>query len=132
MFAPPDLWNRRQEYGRSGAERFAECGVYLSKARNNRVLGWLDLKEWLKVRPDTGKPSLIIFSNCRQTIESLPMLLHDEKHPDDVATEPHKYTHAADMLRYFVAGRPVAAEEPHEYGEDYISSEEETQNVFGY
>ena len=132
VFAPPDLWNRRQEYGRSGAERFAECGVYLSRARNNRVLGWLDLKEWLKVRTDTGKPSLIIFSNCRQTIESLPMLLHDEKHPDDVATEPHKYTHAADMLRYFVAGRPVAAEEPHEYGEDYISSEEEIQNVFGY
>ena len=94
--------------------------------------GWLDLKEYLKVNPETGKPKLYIFSNCRQTIKSIPMLLHDEKHPDDVAIEPHEYTHAADMLRYFVAGRPIAACEPKEFSEDYVSTEEETRNVFGY
>lgn len=131
-FAPPDLWNRRQDTGRSAEERFAECGVYLEKAKNDRVLGWLDLKEYLKVRQDTGKPGLMIFSNCRQTIKSLPMLLHDEKHPDDVAIEPHEYTHAADMLRYFVAGRPMSAGEPKEYNEDYLTPEEEMGNVFSY
>ena len=86
----------------------------------------------MKVRKDTGKPSLMICSNCTQTIKSLPMLLHDEKHPDDVATEPHEYTHAADMLRYFVAGRPMSAGEPKEYSEDYLTSEEEMGNVFSY
>jgi len=131
-FAPPDLWNRRQDTGRSAADRFAECGVFMEKAKNDRVLGWLDLKEYLKVRKDTGKPSLMIFSNCTQTIKSIPMLLHDEKHPDDVASEPHEYTHPADMLRYFVAGRPIAACEPKEFSEDYVSTEEETRNVFGY
>ena len=131
-FAPPDLWNRRQDTGRSAADRFAECGVFMEKAKNNRVLGWLDLKEYLKVRKDTGRPSLMIFSNCTQTIKSIPMLLHDEKHPDDVANEPHEYTHPADMLRYFVAGRPIAACEPKEFSEDYVSTEEETRNVFGY
>ena len=131
-FAPPDLWNRRQDTGRSVYEVFAERGVYLEKASNSRVPGWLDLKEYLKVNPETGKPKLYIFSNCRQTIKSIPMLLHDEKHPDDVAIEPHEYTHAADMLRYFVAGRPVAASEPKEFREDYVSTEEETRNVFGY
>ena len=131
-FAPPDLWNRRQDTGRSAADRFAECGVFMEKAKNGRVLGWLDLKEYLKVRKDTGKPSLMIFSNCTQTIKSIPMLLHDEKHPDDVANEPHEYTHPADMLRYFVAGRPIAACEPKEFSEDYVSTEEETRNVFGY
>ena len=117
-FAPPDLWNRRQDTGRSAADRFAECGVFLEKAKNDRVLGWLDLKEYLKVRKDTGKPSLMIFSNCTQTIKSLPMLLHDE------------YTHPADMLRYFVAGRPIAASEPREYNE--LTTEEEMGNVFSY
>lgn len=104
--------------------------MYLEKAKNNRVLGWLDLKEYLKVRRDTGKPSLILFSNCTQTIKSLPMLLHDEKHPDDVANDPHEYTHPADMLRYFVAGRPIAASEPREYNE--LTTEEEMGNVFSY
>ena len=32
-FAPPDLWNRRQDTGRSAADRFAECGVFLEKAK---------------------------------------------------------------------------------------------------
>lgn len=89
-----------------------------------------DLKEYLKVRKDTGKPSLILFSNCTQTIKSLPMLLHDEKHPDDVANDPHEYTHPADMLRYFVAGRPIAASEPKEFNE--LTTEEEMGNVFSY
>ena len=129
-FAPPDLWNRRQDTGRSAADRFAECGVFMEKAKNDRVLGWLDLKEYLKVRKDTGKPSLMIFSNCTQTIKSLPMLLHDEKHPDDVANDPHEYTHPADMLRYFVAGRPIAASEPKEFNE--LTTEEEMGNVFSY
>lgn len=62
--------------------------------------------------------------------ESLPMLLHDEKHPDDVANDPHEYTHPADMLRYFVAGRPIAASEPKEFNE--LTTEEEMGNVFSY
>ena len=56
-FAPPDLWNRRQDTGRSAADRFAECGVFMEKAKNGRVLGWLDLKEYLKGRKDTGRTS---------------------------------------------------------------------------
>lgn len=47
-FAPPDLWNRRQDTGRSAAELFAGQGVYLTRASNDRVNGWLSLKEWLK------------------------------------------------------------------------------------
>lgn len=47
-FAPPDLWNRRQDTGRSAAEIFARQGIYLTRASNDRVNGWLSLKEWLK------------------------------------------------------------------------------------
>ncbi len=51
LLAPPDLWNRRQDTGKSVADIFAEYGLYLQKADNRRVQGWYDLAEWLRVRP---------------------------------------------------------------------------------
>jgi phage terminase large subunit len=107
--APPDLWNRRQETGKSAADLFRENGVSLVKANNDRVQGWYNLKEWLKPYDDEQgikTASLVIFKNCVNLIRTLPQLQHDEKDPNDVATEPHELTHGPDALRYFVAGRP--------------------------
>lgn len=56
IYAPPDLWNRRQDTGKSAAEIFAECGVPLTKADNRRVQGWYDMAEWLKVRRVQPQP----------------------------------------------------------------------------
>ena len=58
-FAPPDLWARNRETGKSQAATFAENGVVLYRADNNRKQGWYALKELLKVRED-GKPGIII------------------------------------------------------------------------
>jgi phage terminase large subunit len=107
--APPDLWNRRQETGKSAADLFRENGVSLVKANNNRVQGWYNLKEWLKpYRDEQGiiTASLVIFKNCVNLIRCLPQLQRDEKDPNDVATEPHELTHGPDAIRYFIAGRP--------------------------
>lgn len=114
-FAPPDLWNRRQETGKSAADLFRENGVLLTKVSNDRVQGWYNLKEWLKPFEDeqgilTAK--LVIFENCTNLIRCLPQLQHDEKDPNDVATEPHEITHAPDAIRYYCAGRPKAGEKP--------------------
>ena len=103
-YAPPDLWNRNKDTGKSTMDIFAENGQYLTKADNNRVTGWLAVHEWLKVIEDeqgqkTSK--LHIFSNCVNLIRTLPALQHDEKNPNDVANEPHELTHAPDALRYF-------------------------------
>jgi len=114
-YAPPDLWNRRQDTGRSVADIFAESGIPLVKAQNNRVQGWLDLKEWLKpVRDETGSESaaLRFFSCCPNLIKSLPALQVSSKNPSDCSTEPHEFTHAPDAIRYFVAGRPLPAAAP--------------------
>lgn len=108
-FAPPDLWNRRQETGKSAAEIFAENGERLIKANNNRVQGWLNVKEWLDPYDDEQgikTASLVIFSNCVNLIRCLPQLQRDERDSNDVATEPHELTHGPDAIRYFVAGRP--------------------------
>ncbi len=53
--APPDLWARSRESGRSTADLFADKGIYLTKANNQRVAGWLAVKEWLRVEDgDSG------------------------------------------------------------------------------
>ncbi len=109
ILAPPDLWNRRQETGKSAADLFRENGVSLVKANNNRVQGWYNLKEWLKPYEDEQgitTASLVIFKNCSNLIRCLPQLQRDEKDPNDVATEPHELTHGPDAIRYFIAGRP--------------------------
>lgn len=119
IYAPPDLWNRNRDTGKSTAELFWEGGIDLTKASNNRIAGWLNVKEWLKIRKvrneQTGElyedSDLKIFSNCINLIKYLPQLQHDEKEPNDVATEPHEPTHITDALRYFCVSRTAPTKE---------------------
>lgn len=119
IYAPPDLWNRNRDTGKSTAELFWEGGVDLTKASNNRIAGWLNVKEWLRVKKvrheQTGElyedSGLKIFSNCLNLIKYLPQLQHDEKEPNDVATEPHEPTHITDALRYFCVSRTAPTKE---------------------
>lgn len=111
--APPDMWNRRQDTGKSVAEIFFEKDIALYKASNDRIQGWYNLKEWLHPRLDEfgeTKPRLRIFANCTEVIRTLPALCFDEHNPNDVGDKVHEYTHAADALRYWAAARPYFAE----------------------
>lgn len=120
-YAPPDLWNRHSDSGKSTAEIFSEMGITLVRAKNERVHGWYNLKEWLKpYRDERGEwnASLKVCSNCVNLIRTLPALQHDQKNPNDVANEPHELTHAPDALRYFVAGRPLPAGDALQENED--------------
>ncbi len=108
-FAPPDLWNRRQDTGKSAAEIFCENGVLLTKASNDRVAGWLNLKEWLKVYGENEEKTsrLKFFRNCLNIIRCLPAIRFDEKNPNDCAVTPHELTHSCDAMRYFASSRPI-------------------------
>lgn len=108
-FAPRDLWGRQQTTGKTTVDYFAEAGIYLRRAVNERVQGWYDLAEWLRVYPDEfGEPTskMRIGTNCLNLLRTLPAIQRSEKNPNDCATEPHELTHAPDALRYMVAGRP--------------------------
>ena len=115
--APPDMWSTQKDTGRTMAEIFARCGVPLVKASNQRVQGWMAVKECMKLRED-GLPGLVVFSDCRQLIRDLAAVQHDGKDPSDVAKEPHEYTHSTDAIRYLCAFRSVAAETEAEAGEE--------------
>lgn len=119
IYAPPDLWNRNRDTGKSTFELFRDNGLIFTKASNNRVAGWLNVKEWLKVRKVRHEQigeliedcDLKIFNNCINLIRCLPQLQHDDKNPNDVATEPHELTHITDALRYFCTSRVAPSKE---------------------
>ncbi|EKC59402.1 Terminase-like protein, partial [human gut metagenome] len=70
--APPDMWNRQKDSGRSMAEIFAQNGLGLLKASNNRVQGWMAVKELLKpMKSDTDRPGLLVTENCVGLIRNL-------------------------------------------------------------
>lgn len=96
---PPDMWNRSRDTGRTQAQTFAQSGMPLVKANNNRVQGWMAVKEDLKLRPD-GKPGLIFFNTCPHIMSDFQALQHDSKNASDVAKDPHEITHGPDAIRY--------------------------------
>ena len=124
--APPDLYNRNSQTGKSAVDIFREeSGHYLTKASNDRVNGWLAVKEWLAMTTDNQgnkHPKLRIFANCTNLIRCLPLLVHDEKNPNDCKTEPHEITHAPDALRYFCSSwtfAPIIT--PQRQNEDWLN-----------
>ena len=108
--APPDLWSRSQESGRSRATLFSEYGLNFTRTSNDRECGWLAVKELLR---DTGEGvRLKIFSTCHELIECLPALTVDRARPSDCSSEPHRITHAPDALRGFAIHKSSPAKEP--------------------
>ena len=114
-YAPPDLWNRQKDTGKSIIQLFSEQGIHFSKADNNRESGFLCMKEWLKVSENQGKreSKLKIFHGAApDLVRSLPLLQFDAKNANDCATEPHELTHSPDALRYFCIMMPRPATNP--------------------
>lgn len=107
-FAPPDMWNRQKDTGKSMAELFMLNDVPIIKADNQRVQGWLQVKECLK--DVGGKPVMMIFDTCKELISDLQTIQASEKNPNDCATEPHEITHSCDSLRYLCVSRTLPTE----------------------
>ena len=110
----PDLWNRRQDSGKSGFEimQAIEGMPPMLPADNRRIAGWRVLREYLD--RNTDSPSLTVCSRCAELIRCLPALLCDKNRPEDAAGEPHAVTHAPEALRYAVMSRcppPVEREQ---------------------
>ncbi len=124
--ASPDLWNRRQESGKSGFEIMTVAGLRgLRKAENARITGWRVMREYLKDGED-GKSAVQIFDCCENLLRCLPLLRFDDNVKEDAADTPHEITHAPEALRYGLMSRqpkqsPTAAKRP-----SYIHSFEGT------
>jgi phage terminase large subunit len=119
--APPDLWARSQESGKSRADIFYENGIYLRSTSNDRVDGWANVKEWLKpytVRDEiTGNEyktaNLTLDVGVDITLwKCLTTIQRDIKNSNDVSTQPHNITHLPDSLRCFCVNFPCQSIDP--------------------
>lgn len=104
--ASPDLWNRRQDSGRSGFEVMqAVRGMPPMRAADNRrIPGWRLIREYL-ASDEEGIPRLRISSVCSNLISSMEALLCDVSRPEDASDTPHSVTHSPEALRYAVMSR---------------------------
>ncbi len=105
--ASPDLWNRRQESGKSGFDIMASRGLTrMIKADNSRIAGWRIVREYLKSGSYYGgEPKIIISRKCTNLLRCIPLLRFDERIREDAASTPHEITHAPEALRYALMSR---------------------------
>ena len=124
-YAPPDMWSRQKDSGRTMAELFMQNGVSVVKSDNNRVQGHMLIKDMLAPIPlkdpfvkslfPEGKapeklPGLMFFDTVAQAFSDLKDIQADEKNPNDCAKTPHEITHTVDGIRYFCVSRVLAAQ----------------------
>ncbi len=98
FIAPPDLWSRSQESGKSRAQLFSEHGLNLVKSSNDFPAGVSAMKEWLAVEDGKSRLQILKAPNLYRCLQKIQK---DEKRPDVYAKEPHSLTHDCDSLRYF-------------------------------
>ena len=116
-YGPPDLMKRQQSNGRTTWELYAEAGWTLAETSNNREVGSLAVKEWMKIYDKLMEDGTIkrtsrlkIFRSCVNLIRTIPQVITDKNNANRYATKQselerplpnyHELTHAPDALRY--------------------------------
>ena len=91
------------------ADLLRKGGINAIKANNNRLSGWNLLREYLKWDEETP-PKFFVFKTCRKFIDTIPMLVHDLRRPEDLDTKGPD--HLLDATRYamMAIGKPEEEE----------------------
>lgn len=97
-----------EDGGPSMAERFALKGVYWQPADKSRLTGWDEMRQ--RFRGLDGKPMLYVFRTCKDFTRTIPLLINDERKPEDVDTRLED--HIADETRYACMSRPMVLRKP--------------------
>ena len=102
--ASPDLWNRRQDSGKSGFEIMQSVPGMppMIAADDRRIIGWRVVREYLN---EKNSPHLRITRKCPELIRCIPALLFDSEKAEDASSEPHSVTHSPEALRYALMSR---------------------------
>lgn len=130
-YAPPDMWSRQRETGRTMAEIFNLSGLPLVRSDNNRIQGHGVMKYMMDAaplndpyvkslyeNPPAALPMLMFFDDVGRVISDIKSIQADEKNPNDCSKDPHEITHTVDGVRYFCINRSIAAEAPEEPQEE--------------
>lgn len=113
--ADPAIWDASR--GESIARTASRYGLHFVPGDHERVAGWMQVHYRLQFTEE-GYARLYIFQNCKHTIRTLPLLMYDEHHPEDLNTSQED--HIADALRYALMSSIVAPLRPVEKKQVYI------------
>lgn len=88
--------------GETIADIYARNGVVAEPWPKNRLAGWSLFHEYLRPQrlpttPSDDKPRMIFFNTCYNATRTIPTLIHDEKHPEDLDSGGED--HSADAVR---------------------------------
>ena len=99
----PAIW--AQGGGESIGSLMERQRIYFDRGRNDRLQGKMQVHHRLAFDGE-GRPMLYIFDTCPNCIRTLPQLVYDSVHVEDVdsAGEDHIY----DELRYVCMENPIA------------------------
>lgn len=146
-YAPPDMWNRQKDSGRTMAEIFNRSGMPVVRSDNSRVQGHMMIKEMLAPLPlkdptvqkmfPKGKvpkylPGLMFFDTCDKAISDMESIQSDDKNPNDCAKDPHDITHNVDAIRYFCITRVINAEPEDKQIQPEIEFEDDSEDYDDY
>ena len=99
--ADPSMW--KVDGGPSIAETMLRRGVVLRRADHNRLTGYVEVRQ--RIGGDGDGPMLLVTKNCHDGFwRTLPDLVMDEAHPEDVDTDQED--HCYDDVRYACVSRP--------------------------
>lgn len=101
--ADPAIWEG--SHGISIAEVADQHRVYFEKGVNDRIAGWMQVRERLKFN-ELGFPMMYAFNNCQAFIRTMPLMMFDDHKPEDLDTDLED--HCPDDVRYFCMSRPIA------------------------
>lgn len=104
------LWHNRGDTGPSLAEQMIRRGCRwrpADRSKGSRVASKNEIHRRLQVDEFTGRPRMVFFSTCTNTIAQIPQIPLDKKNPEDVDTKAED--HLYDALRYGVMSRPKSS-----------------------
>lgn len=101
--ADPSIFDESR--GQSVAAMMESVGVYWSGGDNTRIAGKMQYHYRFAFDED-GRPMFYCFNTCKHFIRTIPTLVYDERHVEDIDTaqEDHIY----DECRYVLMENPIA------------------------
>jgi phage terminase large subunit len=87
--------------GETIAEIYMRNGVMPTPSPKNRLAGWALVHEYLRWNEGNQEiePRMKFFSTCVNSIKTIPLLIHDDKHPEDLDSSQNN-DHCIDSVSY--------------------------------
>ena len=102
--ADPAIWDESRGMEGTIISMMEREGVYFDKGRHDRLSGKMQC-HYRMAFDDEDRPMMYVFKTCKPFIRTIPNLIYDQNHVEDIDTtlEDHDY----DAMRYFFMANPI-------------------------